>query len=118
MFDIYKVDDYKYDHYVFLNDSTDPDFIIDDIFENFNKSRGKNFDVLIDCFLRTGYSYNRFIEIHFRDSRYSGTTIINPRDISEIIKTNTTNILKKNTFLLNESSFTKREKEILLQNLL
>lgn len=112
MFEIINVSESNYNQYVFLLDSEDLDYEIYDIYDAL-KTTEKEVRVLVDCFLRTGNSYNRFIELKFNDGKFENGIIINPRDVDDYIKQKTMQELSLNKNLLDESALSKREIEII-----
>ena len=112
MFEIISVSESNYNQYVFLIDSEDLDYEIYDIFDALN-SKEREVKVLVDCFLRTGNSYNRFIELRFKDGKFINSIIINPRDVDDYIKQKTMYELSLNASLLDNSALSKWEIEVI-----
>jgi len=93
-------------NYVFLNNVDDLYFFTEDIYNNFSKTQGNKFSVLVDLFLRNGYSFNRYILLNFDNGNYN-SIVINPNDVSESSKKRIKQYLKKNTDILNNGTLTQ-----------
>lgn len=112
MFEIININESNYYQYVFLTDSEDLDYEIYDIYDAL-KATEKDVKVLVDCFLRTGNLYNRFIELRFKDGIFTNSIIVNPRDVDDVIKQRTMQELSLNISLLDNSALSKREIELI-----
>lgn len=93
-------------NYVFLNNVDDLYFFTEDIYNNFSKTQGNKFSVLVDLFLRNGYSFNRYILLYFDNGNYN-SIVINPNDVSESSKKRIKQYLKENTDILNNGTLTQ-----------
>lgn len=112
MFEIIKCEDSFYTEYVLLIDSEDLDYEIYEIFDSLKEKNGNTFDVLVDCYLRTGNAYNRFIKICFLNGVFKESIIVNPRSVDDYLKNQSFNYIFKNNELLNNSALSNREKEV------
>lgn len=92
---------------VFITSTEDLYYLQDDIFDDFSKTNGPNFSILVDLFLRNGFSFNRFVSLRYEGRDRCQTFIVNPREVSEEIKTKVRNYLRANIDLLENSSLTK-----------
>lgn len=92
---------------VFINGMEDLHFLVDYIYKDISKDNGTNFSVLVDLFLRNGFSFNRYVLLSFDKGKYK-SMIINPNDVSEEIKRNVRNYLKNNSKVLDNSSLPKK----------
>lgn len=63
--------------------------------------------VVVDLFLRNGFSFNRFVELNFDNGNYK-LFIINPNEIPEVSKENIRKYLKNNINLLENSVLSKK----------
>lgn len=78
-----------------------------DIYDDLSKINGENFTVLVDLFLRNGFSFNRFISLDYKGKDECRTFIVNPREVSEDIKSRIRGYLKKHIELLNNSALSR-----------
>lgn len=92
--------------YVLLTTTEDPYYLYNDLYECLSSNMGRSFSIIIDLFLRNGFTFNRFIELEFIDGK-AKTRIINPREVAEEIKESTREYLKKNTNLLYDSALSQ-----------
>lgn len=104
---IFHFDNETNNEVVFINSVEDLHFLVDDIYNDISKNNGTNFSVLVDLFLRNGFSFNRYVLLSFDNGKYK-SMIINPNDVSEEIKRNIRNYLKSNSKLLDNSSLPKK----------
>ena len=112
MFEIKNLNCNNCDEYVFLTDTEDLDYDIYNIYDTLKQKKGETFSIIVDCLLRTGNSYNRFIELFYNKGKFHRSIIINPRDVDNNIKQSTMYELSINTKLLDESSMSKKEIEV------
>lgn len=89
---------------VFMNTVEDMYYFIDDIYEELSKEKGTKFSVVIDLFLRNGFSFNRFFMLHFDGKENYNTFIMNSYEISDSVKREIKQYLKTNNKLLEESA--------------
>ena len=81
MFEIVNLKDCQINQYVFLTDVESVENQLLDIYEELKDNLGDSFSIIIDTFLRSGYDYNRFIEIKYNEGKYVGSLIVNYRDV-------------------------------------
>lgn len=96
---------------VFLNTTEDLYFLQDEIME---KISSKNKTVLVDLFLRNGFTFNRYILLKIDSNNKFKSFIINPREVSEKIKKKVENYLKEHSELLYSSSLSQNEIEFIV----
>lgn len=96
---------------VFLNTTEDLYFLQDEIME---KVSSKNKTVLVDLFLRNGFTFNRYVLLKMDSNNKFKSFIINPREVSEKIKKKVENYLKEHNELLYSSSLTQNEIEFII----
>lgn len=106
-YEIFKFDDDINEIVVFINSVEDLYYLQDDIFSDISKIKGENFNVLIDLFLRNGFSFNRFTSLDYKGRDKCKSFIVNPRDVSEEIKLKIRNYLVTHMEVLNNSALTK-----------
>ena len=117
MFEILKYDNENYNQYVFLTDCEDLDDEVYDIYDVLEPELGNSFRIIVDCLLRTGNAYNRFIQLVFSEGKLKESIIINPRNVDDYLKCNTLKQLSLNIDLLNCSALSIREKTIILNSI-
>lgn len=96
---------------VFLNTTEDLYFLQDEIME---KISSKNKTVLVDLFLRNGFTFNRYVLLKIDSNNKFKSFIINPREVSEKIKKKVGNYLKEHSELLYSSSLSQNEIEFIV----
>ncbi len=99
---------------VFINTTEDLYFLQDEIIEDINNINSQSKTVLVDLFLRNGFTFNRYVLLKF-DKNKCRSFIINPREISERIKIGIEDYLKKHNELLYASSLSNKEIEFIMQ---
>lgn len=99
---------------IFINTLEDVYFLYSEIFEFFSKTYGNTFEIIVDLFLRNGFSFNRFIRIIFDGKENPKLEIVNPLDVSDNIKLDIRNYLKKNIELLEKATIEKSVKDYML----
>ena len=104
---IFEFDDDVNDKVVFITSTEDLYFLQDDIYNELSKTYGDNFTILVDLFLRNGFSFNRFVSLSYHGIELCQSFIVNPREVSEEIKSKIRNYLKTHSNLLNNSALTK-----------
>ena len=92
---------------VFLTTVEDLYFSIGNIYDDLATSYGKTFSIIVDLFLRNGFSFNRFVELDFHDKEKYTSCIVNPRDVSEEAKRKIAVHLKSHSELLCNSALSK-----------
>lgn len=105
-YEIFKFENDINEIVVFVTNTEDFYYIQNDIYNELSKTNGKDFSILIDLFLRNGFSFNRFVSLTFEGKEKCSTYIVNPRDVSEEIKLRIRNYLIANKELLYNSSLT------------
>lgn len=113
MFEIVNLRDSHINQYVFLTDVESIENQLLDIYEELKDNLGDSFSIIIDTFLRTGYDYNRFIEIKYNAGKYVGSLIVNYRDIPFELKKKSEDLLRSDISLLDDSLLSKRNIEII-----
>lgn len=92
---------------VLLTSTEDLYFLQDEIYDELSATNGENFTVLVDLFLRNGFSFNRFVSLCFKGKDLSKTSIVNPREVSDEIKLKIRNYLKSNKIIFEDSALSK-----------
>lgn len=103
--------------YIFLTDTEELDYQIYEIYDTAKEYLGETFDIIVDCFLRTGFMYNRFLLLKYENGEYKDNLIINSRDIPYEIKSESEKILKSNINLIYSSSLSIKNIEIIKSQL-
>ena len=93
---------------LFINSTEDLYFIQSMIYEDLSQELGERFSVLVDLFLRNGFSFNRFVVLSFIGKDKITSHIVNPRDVAEDVKRYIRLYLKTNLELLEESSLPQK----------
>lgn len=101
---------------IFINNLDDIYYMYEEIYSEFSKKYGKEFSIIIDLFLRNGFSFNRFAMLNFKDETTVDSVIINPGDISEESKRDIRDYLKNNLQLLENSCLTKSMKDFVINH--
>ena len=102
-------------NYIFLNNVDDLYFFAEDIYNELSKSQGNKFSVIVDLFLRNGYSFNRYVQLNFEQGNYN-SIIINPNDVSESSKKTIRQYLKEHVDILNNGALSKTTINYVLNN--
>ena len=113
-FRIFSFDEDKNEDVIFINTTEDLYFVQDSIFNELSISKGSNFTVLVDLFLRNGFSFNRFVELNFDGNGKCKSFVVNPRDVSDTIKSTINYYLKSNIQLLKDSALTQSIKDFVI----
>ncbi|NLW48279.1 MAG: hypothetical protein GXY86_13220 [Firmicutes bacterium] len=106
----YKIFEFKDDvneKVLLITSTEDLYYLQNDIYEDLSKINGENFKILVDLFLRNGFSFNRFVSLNYKGKEQCQTFIVNPREVSEEIKSKIGNYLKTHIEILNNSSLTR-----------
>lgn len=82
-------------------------FLQNEIYDELSVTYGENFTVLVDLFLRNGFSFNRFVALYFNGKENCKTIVVNPREVSDEIKFKIRSFLIKNRIIINESALSK-----------
>lgn len=106
---IFKINDYE--SYILLLSNEDIYYLYDEIRKETNGEK-----ILVDMFYRNGFSFNRFIELIFTNSKQVTSRVINPRYVSEPIKENTHEYFKNNSGILEKSTLSKSIKSFVYLN--
>ena len=117
MFKFVNLKEYDNKSYVFLTDTEDLEYQIYEIYDTAKEHLGDTFEIIVDCFLRTGFMYNRFLLLKYVNGEYKDNLIINSRDIPYEIKLESESILKSNVNLIHSSSLSMRNIEIIKSQL-
>ena len=117
MFEIVNLRDSHINEYVFLTDVESIENQLLEIYEELKDNLGDSFSIIIDTFLRTGYDYNRFIEIKYNQGKYVRSLIVNYRDIPFELKKKSEELLRNDISLLDDSLLSKRNIEIVKSQL-
>lgn len=104
---IFSLEEENYD-IILLTTIEDPYFILTDIYDAYLANGKSRFSVVLDLFLRNGYSFNRFALIEFTSKDEYTTKVINARVVSEKAKLQIKYFLSKNENLLLDSSLSSR----------
>lgn len=107
-YEIFKFDDDINKDVVLITSTEDLYYLQENIYDELSKLNGENFSVLIDLFLRNGFSFNRFVSLHFKNKNNCKSLIVNPRDVSDDIKLEIRDYLKSNTSILEGSALTQK----------
>ncbi len=107
-YEVFNFDDDVNQNVVLITSTEDLYFLQDDIFDTLNKRNGECFTVLVDLFLRNGYSFNRFVSLNYNGKEQCKQLIINPREVPEYIKAEINGYLKSNSDLLENSSLSQK----------
>lgn len=102
-------------NYIFLNNTDDLYFLTNDIYDKLSSTQGNRFSVLVDLFLRNGYSFNRYVLLNFDNGKYN-SIIINPNDVSEFSKRKINEYLKNNKSVLENGSLTNSTIDFVLNS--
>lgn len=89
---------------VFMNTVEDMYYFIEDIYDEISKVKGTKFSVVIDLFLRNGFSFNRFIMLQFNGKEKYNTFVMNSYEVPDSVKREIKQYLKTNNKLLEESA--------------
>ncbi len=106
----YKVFNFDYEdcaNVILITSTVDIYHLQNDIYDELSITNGENFTILVDLFLRNGFSFNRFVSLHFKGKQQCTNYITNSREVSEEIKLEIRNYLKANTELFDKSALTK-----------
>ena len=100
---------------MFLNTTEDLYFLQDEIMKEINIKNSQTKTVLVDLFLRNGFTFNRYILLRYdKNNNRLKSFIINPREVSEKIKIKIEDYLRNHNELLYSSSLSKKEIEFIL----
>ena len=115
-YELFTFDEDVNENVVFLNTTEDLYYLQDEIIDNINKKNSQARTVLVDLFLRNGFTFNRYILLKFDKDKKCRSFIINPREVSEKIKTKIADYLREHNELLYSSSLSKKEIDFIMQN--
>jgi hypothetical protein len=102
----FKLDD-EINDVILITSTEDLYYIQDDIYDDLSITNGDKFTVLIDLFLRNGFSFNRFVSLSYEGKGQCRSFIINPREVSEEVKMIIKNYLKSHLEILENSALAK-----------
>ena len=114
----YKIFEFEDDinhNVAFINTTEDLYFIKDYIYDELSKVNGNEFEILVDLFLRNGFSFNRFVLLKYKGKEKCKTLIVNPTNVSEQIKMKIKEYLKNNENILQHSALSKETIEFVKQ---
>lgn len=100
---------------LFINSTEDLYFLYNTIYDEMTQKYGEKFSVLVDLFLRNGFSYNRFVNIEFDSREKYKLTLVNQRDIPEDLKKEIRKYLKDNLDILDNSVLSKQTKSFIIR---
>lgn len=106
-YQLFNFDNEVNDKVVFVNSVEDLHYLTDYIYKELSSNNGTKFSVLVDLLLRNGFSFNRYVLLSFDNGKYK-SIIVNPNDVSEEIKRNVRNYLKRNPQLLDNSTLSRK----------
>lgn len=92
---------------VFITCTEDLYYLQDDIYDDLSRIYGPSFSVLVDLFLRNGYSFNRFVSLQYKGRNDCSSLIVNPREVSEELKAKIRSYLNSHSELLSNSALTE-----------
>ena len=92
---------------VLITSTEDLYFLQEDIYDFLSATCGTNFKIIVDLFLRNGFSFNRFASLEYTGKEQCKSTLVNPREVSEEIKSKIRRFLSNNSYLLENSALTK-----------
>lgn len=104
---VFNFDDDINKNVVLLTSTEDLYFLQDEIYDELSATNGENFTVLVDLFLRNGFSYNRFVSLCFKGKEICKTFVVNPREVSDEIKFKIRSYLKSNKIIFEDSALSK-----------
>ena len=113
-YEIFTFEEDNNENVVFLNTTEDLYFLQDEIMEDIHRKNPNIKTVLVDMFLRNGFTFNRYILLKVDKNKKFRSFIINPREVSEKIKEKIEEYLKKHSDLLYTSSLSKKEIEFII----
>ena len=113
-YEIFTFEEDVNENVVFLNTTEDLYFLQDEIIEDINNKNSQTKTVLVDLFLRNGFTFNRYILLKFDKNKRYRSFIINPREVSEKIKIKIEEYLRNHDELLYASSLSKKEIEFII----
>lgn len=92
---------------ILITSTDDLYYLQDDIYDDLSKTNGNKFTILIDLFLRNGFSFNRFVSLTYEGKERCKSFIMNPREVSEEAKITIKNYLKSHLDILENSALTR-----------
>lgn len=101
---------------ILLTTTEDLYFLEEKIYEELSIKYGENFSVLVDLFLRNGFSFNRFVTLNYKGKNNVKVSVKNPIDVSEKIKYKIKQYLRQNIDILNNSALSMRTIEFVKKN--
>ena len=99
---------------LFISSVEDVYYLQDEIFNTLSKDIGEEFSVLIDLFMRNGFSFNRYCSLKFKGKENCEYTLINSREVSDNIKKEIKKFLYTNPEILEDSALSKSAVKFML----
>jgi len=93
---------------ILLTTTEDLYYLQDNIFDTLSQTRGERFTVLIDLFLRNGFSFNRFVLLSYDGKEKCKSFIFNPREVNDEIKDISRRYLRDHGDLLQNSALSQK----------
>ena len=113
-YEIFTFEEDVNENVVFINTTEDLYFLQDEIMKDINSRNNHTQTVLVDLFLRNGFTFNRYIMLKSDKNNRYRSFIINPREVSEQVKARIREYLRNNNNLLYTSSLSKKEIEFIM----
>lgn len=101
---------------ILLTCTEDIYFLQEEIYDEFSNIYGTEFTVLVDLFVRNGFSFNRFVSLKYKGKDNIKTLMVNPMEVSEKIKKEIRKYLKSHIEILNNSALSMRTIEFVKSN--
>ena len=104
-YEIFKFENDINQNVAFIKTTEDLYFIKDYIYDELSKVNGNEFEILVDLFLRNGFSFNRFVLLKYKGKEKCRT----------LIKMKIKEYLKNNENILQHSALSKETIEFVKQ---
>lgn len=92
---------------ILITSTEDLYYLQDDIYDDLSETNGNKFTVMVDLFLRNGFSFNRFVSLSYEGKERCKSFILNPREVPEEAKIKIKNYLKSHMEMLENSALAK-----------
>lgn len=115
-YEIFSFNNEDNENVILLTTTEDLYFLEEKIYEELSVKNGENFSVLVDLFLRNGFSFNRFVTLNYKGKNNVKVSVKNPIDVSEKIKHKIRQYLRQNIDILNNSALSMRTIEFVKNN--
>lgn len=115
-YEIFSFNNEDNENVILLTTTEDLYFLEEKIYEELSVKNGENFSVLVDLFLRNGFSFNRFVTLNYKGKNNVKVSVKNPIDVSEKIKYKIRQYLRQNIDILNNSALSMRTIEFVKNN--